>query len=895
MNDEWAPSGDDEARRRLDRALSAVGPRPPDLGLTVRAVTELAEVSRSTVYRHWDTIEDLTADLIRRLLTEGEPLDARASLFDPGTSLADVVASGWDPERARVQMAGRMAAHAGPAESDLRRTVVRWEQEREAATRRWIDRMVGAGEVGDPPTEVVTRWLLVFLDGLSIRRLDANGLGASTWGALDDRYLRFGLEIVIEEYAPDLASVAAFVPFRGDEALDAEVASPISSGRSGILDRLIAVLLADPAAFEARLRLSRPVPTAVLARSLGVTDRQVESRWPTAGHLANDLWGRYSVRRRDAILRDFEQEVPALAADPGPEQVRAVTASVAGSGFEFAVEGAPGIPPLTVVPRLTVGLDPAMRRVIVDADEQRSIFPLLEAASALAASDGWRPSRSAIRCCEDLAEGMAWWAASSPAGTEEERSHRPDRLRMLAVEAAQAIFAVFGPGRRWDQVFASDHDVVEADWAHHVDAERIRPLAVALDLADRDGFNRGTLFTLAQAAGFAGVSRSTLYRHWATASEVNEDLGLFTAVVLPSWHRRVLEVEPAGSIGDVVDAALGVDALDVAVGLRSIAPELAVGSVAQTTIPAWERAWFGSFEEWWRRHLAAHGRQLRDAAVVDDAAIAFVAASLIEGQMLGEWLTLGAGSAPSAAATASTALLLERFVEAWTMPDPGAESDPGGASAGSRAVALPVVSELTGKEDLLGAMLAGLVEADLPPLRLVALGDIARALGVSERRANDLWPTSVLMNADIAGAVASRSTGRQLRAVRRSLRRSGDDPDVHVVVGDAFTAAMSALLRDEGRSLLDVVFALRVPAVGDAVRGELRNRHHLLAVNFQGLVSLVRPEAIPVGAAFERTVLGAARIVASSEATAAPLDRSRAGRLLAALAAVVPSTSDARS
>ena len=76
------------------------------------------------------------------------------------------------------------------------------------------------------------------------------------------------------------------------------------------------------------------------------------------------------------------------------------------------------------------------------------------------------------------------------------------------------------------------------------------------------------VFPIQAVADAAGVHRSTLYRHWATTTELHDDLLRLAGHGRAGWQRRILDADPSlPAVTALADAVDGVTA-ELAIALR---------------------------------------------------------------------------------------------------------------------------------------------------------------------------------------------------------------------------------------------------------------------------------------------------------------------------------------
>lgn len=319
---------------------------------------------------------------------------------------------------------------------------------------------------------------------------------------------------------------------------------------------------------------------------------------------------------------------------------------------------------------------------------------------------------------------------------------------------ANCTDSVLWPGRIW----VADTSGTAMARSRHIDE--------AAALLVREGpAGGGRRYALAEVERVAHVSRSTVNRLWPTVRDLADDVALHAACHRPGWLRDLVAHDPAAPLAEAVVSAMGAPTT----GVLFRAALRAGGTSAPTAaLRAWEGDGLVRLERWLARHLAAHGRAPAGPLAVAD--LALVLAAHLEG-----WSYLHAlrcapavrfedGLAEAAADAAARAL------RELTTPSGRPHHD---AMAG-RAVAL-AEEPADRRTAVLEAVVAATetVPFGLPggpqPTRLVDLARLARAAGVSVRRAQMIWPTTTAENADLCTHVkhAMRASVEDLH--RRNL------------------------------------------------------------------------------------------------------------------------------
>lgn len=255
----------------------------------------------------------------------------------------------------------------------------------------------------------------------------------------------------------------------------------------------------------------------------------------------------------------------------------------------------------------------------------------------------------------------------------------------------------------------------------------------------------------------AGVTRQTMYRHWETVAELNEDLAIFGIGVRDSWHKRIVAAPPSADPAAIISEAIGATIPDPAVGIRTAITGWPATSRARRFAQAWEAAWLDALAAWLGRHLVTVGRADREGR--DLRVLAVTLTAVVDGMMTVDQARNGIDvehQDPAVARQASEAVA--RLIDELTEPVRGREPSP----TTSSSVSLPVPDFRPSQRRILEETFDRFrVEpfggaASPVPGRLVDMARLARRLGVTERRLYDVWPTARDLNLDLMLAIASR-------------------------------------------------------------------------------------------------------------------------------------------
>jgi hypothetical protein len=416
-------------------------------------------------------------------------------------------------------------------------------------------------------------------------------------------------------------------------------------------------------------------------------------------------------------------------------------------------------------------------------------------------------------------------------------------------------------------------------------------VAAALAVADEQGLRNEVLVPPAVAARLAGVSRSTIYRHWPRPLDLNDALLAHALLRLPGWQAAIVAVDPARSLRDALGPVLAQPAGEAGVIARCAANNAALAYPRAIDGMRAELRWRPRFDGWVAAHLAAAGRTMIDG--VEVTTLAGALAAVVEGAILldvalggpahAEWgqaeaddvlAALDAIWATSTSPARSRPTDPAAAVDVPIEPEPGPEPSPGDAASD------PLVAAIFA--GLAGAMIAD--EPLRPAIRLVDVDGVAERAGITARWVYGAWPTTADHNAALIGAILDRHQDACTEVVRRATR-------AYLDAGDPLDpAAATALWRASiaaGSDPRRIGFAHAIVATRDPVmRAASRTRYeHWLGRYRMELLVLVhalgREVADPFGApAFTRLVAGAllgasrmartARVVGGGED---PLDR----------------------
>lgn len=301
------------------------------------------------------------------------------------------------------------------------------------------------------------------------------------------------------------------------------------------------------------------------------------------------------------------------------------------------------------------------------------------------------------------------------------------------------------------------------------------PLDAAADLLRRHGAaDRILALTVRTAAELAGVSRATIYRHWETAEALGTDLVVHLATEVAGWSSLVIECDPAEPVEASVERSLARAGNDLGLLARTAVAAWPEGTAGRAEVATAEGAWLVRFGRWLDHAVGAAGRRWAPWATPELGALA--AAVLVEGAVIDGALHHPDGWIAAAPARhRPTAAAVGRLIGDLTVPGPvpvgsGAERPGAGADAADR-------DHAPGPEEPRRAILRAIATAaaDRAPWaagltsggRLVDGRRLARAIGVTERRLNRVWPTAAAFDADLLEHLLAQQ--------RRQRERAGAD------------------------------------------------------------------------------------------------------------------------
>lgn len=296
-------------------------------------------------------------------------------------------------------------------------------------------------------------------------------------------------------------------------------------------------------------------------------------------------------------------------------------------------------------------------------------------------------------------------------------------------------------------------------------------ISAALALLDEQGIADPSLgISVRAATAGAGVARSTIYRHWETVADLNDDLAIVAIADADGWQRQVLATPPATPLAAAVEQAVTATWPAPGAIARVLLAGWTANDRARSFAQEWERGWTEAFSAWLLRHLAATGQQIgptfRGDRPEDTGVRALVAAvtAIVEGHLIVDLYRRGAAvDTPRGDLAerigAAVAWLAGAAIEPAEAPggQPGPDTGPDDLAA-----LLPASGIVGAKLDIArrvfrSAQAHPFGEECSPTVsRVVDPARLARRLGITERRLFDVWPTAASCNIDVIRGIAER-------------------------------------------------------------------------------------------------------------------------------------------
>ena len=251
--------------------------------LTMARLSEALGVSRSTLYRWWNTTADAAIDVVVHSATSPDSWDERFLDQPPSGGVGAGLAAALVDRTADLSVTSRCAVAGWAPDSPGRAWVARHE-------RRWIARCASWLAAGQP-TEIDVCWtdvaivLRAMVEGMLFLRLASNPDFSAPWSRADAVAAGDAADALVVELTSALRGVD-----RPMEGADAPLAAAprYTRGQREALERLNRTVDGTPAAHHL-LTPNRLVDLDRLARQLGVSPRRLYMVWPTVADLNGDL------------------------------------------------------------------------------------------------------------------------------------------------------------------------------------------------------------------------------------------------------------------------------------------------------------------------------------------------------------------------------------------------------------------------------------------------------------------------------------------------------------------------------------------------------------------------------------------------------------------------------
>lgn len=320
---------------------------------------------------------------------------------------------------------------------------------------------------------------------------------------------------------------------------------------------------------------------------------------------------------------------------------------------------------------------------------------------------------------------------------------------------------------------------------------------------------------MAAAAELAGVTRTTVYRHWETAADFTDDLVRYFVMVRPGWPQRLLGTDPDLAIEDALRQALR--PTDPAPVVRAIVSAWPTDRPVRQELARWERSMLAHLAAWIDERVRRRGRTYPEGTNATSTAVALTA------MMDGQYVLLSWFGGPGLVGWTemidrtdyrprNRRLILDTFPAADPPVDrpPLPTPDP-----------LPTVELSEAKRRILEAVAEAATRPELAnpdgpsPGRVADPARLARTLGVTERRIYAVWPTAAELNQDVVDAIVTRAradaTAYSARALQVCLSQAFDGYDPLVI--SALGAFIDSALERAPFTYFSVVLALADEAV----------------------------------------------------------------------------------
>jgi AcrR family transcriptional regulator len=278
--------------------------------------------------------------------------------------------------------------------------------------------------------------------------------------------------------------------------------------------------------------------------------------------------------------------------------------------------------------------------------------------------------------------------------------------------------------------------------------------------------------SVAEASRISGLHRSSLYRRFSTAAELNDAVTVWLAAGPDDWRGHLCAQPVDAPLDVVLPPVLRNPLQDLGPTVRGLVVGWDETHPVRRPVVVAERARLAELAGWLDRHLEAHGRQVRGA--IGPLGLAQTVSAMVEGQSL-QWVHASRHERTQWEGVLRPALVrrVARVVEHASEPRTIDGADPAVPEVRDALVEVdPVVDRF------LAAEAHHAYQWRPEPRRLVDLGRLARQVGVSERRVYDLWPTAESMNAAVCIEVLRRRLLVQSDLASTKVDRYLNDPDL---------------------------------------------------------------------------------------------------------------------
>lgn len=262
-------------------------------------------MTRSTIYRHWETVEQLSDDAASYVVCNLEGWQRRLLAQRPGGGLGDaVVASIGEPtDDPGTALRALVTGWRSRSATDARSLVATWEAAWLEHLGGWLDDHALATGVAfrdGSSGRLAALALAAVVEGHLVVRTFRSGLGIPDW-CDDDRSV---LVARVDALFDDLTAPTAPRPRTAPDEVDPLDPLPrvqFSEAKQALIERLTGPAGTAPIQELLIPEASRLIDMARLSRRLGVTERRLYAVWPTTADLNQELIGRLLDRERVAL------------------------------------------------------------------------------------------------------------------------------------------------------------------------------------------------------------------------------------------------------------------------------------------------------------------------------------------------------------------------------------------------------------------------------------------------------------------------------------------------------------------------------------------------------------------------------------------------------------------